>query len=157
MWQGKYLIAKTSAKPCLPIVLWGPSCPWSPRPLCHFLDQDGILTSFYLSVSEPLLYAESLALFLDVGFLYIQIKIWLSPVTMPILVFNHVWLCNPVACGLPGPSVHGILQARILEWAAISLSRELSWPRIKPKFPSLQADSLSSEQKGDQVNMSNVI
>ena len=30
-------------------------------------------------------------------------------------------------------------------------------PRIKPKFPSLQADSLPSEQKGDQVNMSNVI
>ena len=28
-------------------------------------------------------------------------------------------LCNPVDCSLPGSSVHGILQARILEWVAI--------------------------------------
>ena len=28
-------------------------------------------------------------------------------------------LCDPVACSLPGSSVHGILQARILEWVAI--------------------------------------
>ena len=33
-------------------------------------------------------------------------------------------LCNPMGCSLPGSSVHGILQARILEWAAISFSRK---------------------------------
>ena len=38
-------------------------------------------------------------------------------------------LCNPMACSLPGFSVHGILQARILEWVAISLSRGSSQPR----------------------------
>ena len=33
-------------------------------------------------------------------------------------------LCDPMAdCSLPGSSVHGILQARILEWGAISFSR----------------------------------
>ena len=32
-------------------------------------------------------------------------------------------LCNPVGCSPPGSSVHGILQARILEWVAISFSR----------------------------------
>ena len=32
-------------------------------------------------------------------------------------------------CRLPGFSVHGILQARILEWVAISSSRAFSWPR----------------------------
>ena len=32
-------------------------------------------------------------------------------------------LCNPLDCSLPGSSVHGILQARILEWVAISYSR----------------------------------
>ena len=32
-------------------------------------------------------------------------------------------LCNPMDCSPPGSSVHGILQARILEWAAISSSR----------------------------------
>ena len=31
--------------------------------------------------------------------------------------------CDPVDCSLPGASVHGILQARILEWVAISSSR----------------------------------
>ena len=32
-------------------------------------------------------------------------------------------LCNPVDCSPPGPSIHGIFQARILEWIAISVSR----------------------------------
>ena len=32
-------------------------------------------------------------------------------------------------CSLPGSSVHGILQARMLEWVAISFSRGSSWPR----------------------------
>ena len=32
-------------------------------------------------------------------------------------------LCNPMDCSPPGSSVHGILQARILEWVAISSSR----------------------------------
>ena len=38
-------------------------------------------------------------------------------------------LCDPVDCSPPGFSVHGILQARILEWIAISFSRGSSWPR----------------------------
>ena len=38
-------------------------------------------------------------------------------------------LCNPMDCSLPGSSVHGIFQARILEWVAISFSRGSSWSR----------------------------
>ena len=38
-------------------------------------------------------------------------------------------LCNPMDYSLPGPSVHGILQARILEWVATPSSRGSSWPR----------------------------
>ena len=38
-------------------------------------------------------------------------------------------LCDPMDCSPPGSSVHGILQARILEWVAISSSRGSSWPR----------------------------
>ena len=38
-------------------------------------------------------------------------------------------LCNPMNCGLPGFSVHGISQSRILEWVAISLSKGSSQPR----------------------------
>ena len=36
-------------------------------------------------------------------------------------------LSNPMDCSLPGSSVHGIFQARVLEWGAISFSRGLSW------------------------------
>ena len=32
-------------------------------------------------------------------------------------------LCNPMDCSLPGPAVHGMLQAGILEWVAIPFSR----------------------------------
>ena len=38
--------------------------------------------------------------------------------------------------------IHGILQAGILEWVAISFSRESSQPRMEPRSPTLQADSL---------------
>ena len=38
-------------------------------------------------------------------------------------------LCNPMDCSLPGSSIHGILQARILEWVATAFSRRSSWPR----------------------------
>ena len=38
-------------------------------------------------------------------------------------------LCHPVDCSPPGSSVYGILQARILEWVAISFSRGSSWPK----------------------------
>ena len=37
-------------------------------------------------------------------------------------------LCKPMNCSSPGSSVQGILQARILEWVAISFSRESSQP-----------------------------
>ena len=38
-------------------------------------------------------------------------------------------LCESVDCSPPGSSVHGILQARVLEWVAISFSRGSSQPR----------------------------
>ena len=44
-------------------------------------------------------------------------------------------LCDPVDCSLTGFSVHGILQARILEWVAVPSSRGSSQPRIKPASP----------------------
>ena len=38
---------------------------------------------------------------------------------------SRVWLCHPMDCHPPGSSVHGILQARMLEWVAMPSSR---WP-----------------------------
>ena len=49
---------------------------------------------------------------------------------------------------LPGSSVHGILQARILEWVAISFSRGFPHPGIEPRSRALQADDLPSEPPG---------
>ena len=38
-------------------------------------------------------------------------------------------LCDPMDCSLPGSSLHGILQARVLEWVDISFSRGSSWSK----------------------------
>ena len=43
--------------------------------------------------------------------------------------FSRVQLCSPMDCRLPGPSVHRILQARILEWVVMPFSRGSSQPR----------------------------
>ena len=40
-------------------------------------------------------------------------------------------LCDPMDCSPPGSSVHGILQARILEWVAVSFSKDLPNPVIE--------------------------
>ena len=45
---------------------------------------------------------------------------------------SRVWLlCSPMDCSQPGSSLHSISQARLLEWVAISFSRESSQPRDK--------------------------
>ena len=57
-------------------------------------------------------------------------------------------LCDPIDCSPPGSSVHGILQARILEWVAMPSSKVSSNPGMELRSPSLQADSLLSEPPG---------
>ena len=52
---------------------------------------------------------------------------------------------DPMDCSPPGSSIHGILQARVLEWVAISFSSILPDPGIQPGSPALQADSLPTE------------
>ena len=44
-------------------------------------------------------------------------------------------LCNPMDCSLQGSSVHGIFEARVLEWVAISFSGDLSNSGIEPRSP----------------------
>ena len=67
-----------------------------------------------------------------------------SEVTQPCLTL----CCRLIDYSLPGSSIHGIFQARILEWVAISLSRAPSWPRDQTLSLALQADSLPSEPPG---------
>ena len=45
------------------------------------------------------------------------------------LLQSCLTLCDAMDCSLPGSSVHGILQARILEWVSMPSSRGSSWPR----------------------------
>ena len=80
---------------------------------------------------------------------------------------SYPTLCDSVDCSLPGSSLHGFFQARILEWVAISFSRRSSWPRdwtqvsriIGMRFPvwatrevpqslALEADALSIRPLG---------
>ena len=42
---------------------------------------------------------------------------------------SRLTLCDPMDCSLSGPSLHGIFQAKVLEWIAISFSRGSCWPR----------------------------
>ena len=54
---------------------------------------------------------------------------------------------------LPSSSVHGVFQARRLEWLAISSLGDFSDPGIKPKSPALQTDSLPSEPAGKPLEV----
>ena len=46
-----------------------------------------------------------------------------------LVVQSYLTLCDPMDCSLPGSSVHGIVQARILEWVSMPSSRGSSQPR----------------------------
>ena len=54
--------------------------------------------------------------------------VWIASPTV-LVAQSCPTLCNPMDCSPPDSSVHGILQARILEWVAIPFSRRSSWPR----------------------------
>ena len=73
-----------------------------------------------------------------VGFIFVLLIysiIWKnSPVLVQLINMcvpaqSCLTLCNPMNCGPPASSIHGILQSKVLEWVAISSSRGSSWPR----------------------------
>ena len=64
--------------------------------------------------------------------------------------------CDSMDCRPSGPSVHGILQARILEWVAIPFSRGSSSPRDRTWVSALQADPLLSEPPGKPISRTGV-
>ena len=60
-------------------------------------------------------------------------------------------LCDPADCSQPGSSIHGILQARILEWVVMPPPGDLPNPGIEPTSPvspALQADALPLNHQG---------
>ena len=93
-------------------------------------------------------------------FLLFRTIIWITeyynqrggkPLCMYIVVYSlsHDQLfCNPMDCSPPDFSVHGISQARILEWVVTSFSRDLPDPGTEPVFLHWQVDSFTTELPG---------
>ena len=80
----------------------------------------------------------------------------LSTSQMPLTLKVSEWACEvkvtqlcPTLCDPMDCTVHGILQARILEWVAFPFSRGSSQPRNRTGSPMGQADSLPAELSGN--------
>ena len=80
-------------------------------------------------------------IFTDYALLIVIIRYWLYTLCCTIypcmlvsakLLQPCQILCNPIDHSPPGSSLHGILQARILEWVAMSSSRDLPDPGLEP-------------------------
>ena len=65
-------------------------------------------------------------------------------------------LC-PTLCDPMDYTGHGILQARILEWVAFPFSRGSAQPRIEPRSPALQTNSLPTERPGKPFDYSGFV
>ena len=62
-------------------------------------------------------------------------------------------LSDPVDYSLPGSSVHGSLRARILEWVAISFSRDLPDPGLTPASPALAGGFFPTALPGNRISL----
>ena len=59
--------------------------------------------------------------------------------------------CNPMGCSLPGSSIHGISQTRILQWVAISFTRGSSWPRDQTCISCIAGGFFTIEPPGKPI------
>ena len=62
-----------------------------------------------------------------------MVEIWYTGGVCVLVTQSCLTLCGVMDCSLPGSSVHGILQARILEWVAVSFSRYTSCRMLNPE------------------------
>ena len=69
-----------------------------------------------------------------INILFYKIITQLITIVCAVCMLSCIPLYDPVDCSLPGSSAHGILQARILEWVAISSCRGSSWCRDQIRF-----------------------
>ena len=95
---------------------------------------DNMITRFFIlwgtSILFPMVAApiySIIYILLEFPFLYIPSNfcyLWVCMCTQ-----SCPTLCYPICCSPPGSSVHRLLQAKLLEWVAISFSRGSLWPR----------------------------
>ena len=80
----------------------------------------------------------------------------LLPTHLPPALCTQAQSCNPVDCSPPGSSVHGLFQARILEWFAISFSTQwrtfnhVRWPYPVTRCPREKGLSQELSMKGQE-------
>ena len=96
----------------------------------------------------------------EVRLVYTQSFMLLAALVMQlqpaVRVLSGVRLCDPNDYIPPGSSVHRILWARILEWAAILFPGDFSDPGMEPTSPVLQADPLPAEPSGKPPSSASV-
>ena len=73
---------------------------------------------------------------------------WCESLCLCVVAQSCLTLWEPVDCSPPGSSVHGILQARTLEWVAICSSRSSSQPRDQSSSPALAGRFFTTEPVG---------
>ena len=100
---------------------------------CEVMELDALIFVFWMLIFKPgfslsfftfikkLFSFSSLSSIRVVSSAYLKVKIEVAQLCLT--------LHGPMDCSLPGSSAHGIFQARVLEWVAISFSRGSSWPR----------------------------
>ena len=85
-----------------------------------------------------------------------ETKIMLSLLTVKVLVTQSCpTLCDPMDCSPPGSSLHGIVQARVLEWIAISFYRGSSLPRDRTQVSCIARRLFAVWATGESHNVMN--
>ena len=130
--------------------------PWSKNKEALLKRNEGVLFAAMLNWKQVSLSGDTLKLgeeirAKDVDCKVISIK-EIVEAELCLVIQSCLTLCNPMVCSPPSSSVHWILQARILQWVAIPSSKGSSQPRIEPRSPALQVDSLPSEPPGNPKN-----
>ena len=114
-----------------PAHIWGSLASWdgphsvefvSPKSVLTFGDGPHSVCGMYISLNKSVSYLKKKKC----------VSCMLCRFVLLLCLFSHSVvpaLCDPMYCSPPGSSVHGISQASILEWVAISFSRGSSWCR----------------------------
>ena len=104
---------------------------------------------YHLSHKGSPIFSGSILLMVVYNLIYWQVLYYLK---VKVLVIQmYLTLLDPIDCSPSGSSVHGILQARILEWVKLPFPSpgDLPDPGIEARSPTLQADTLPSEPPGN--------
>ena len=68
-----------------------------------------------------------------------------------LVIKSCLTFCDPMDCSLPGSSVHGIFQARILEWVAVSFSGDLFQVEFLEGFEISEVIDISPDNLGSSL------